>query len=117
MIPVPIIFTYNYNMLLMYLDIFYLSSFKASTIDFCFLEKTLKKLSAFKAAVLWYSNDECLLKTFYKKLNILICINTLYYCVYNYVCNIKIKFKIINKITSLAFFQLLNGSEDKIPSF
>lgn len=35
----------------------------------------------------------------------------------NYVCNIKIKFKIINKITSLAFFQLLNGSEDKKPSF
>jgi len=48
----PIIFAYNYNMLLVYLDIFYLSSSKVSTIDFCFLEKTLKKLSAFKAAVL-----------------------------------------------------------------
>lgn len=35
----------------------------------------------------------------------------------SYNCNIKIKFKIINKITSLAFFQLLNGSEDKKPSF
>lgn len=86
---------------------FYLSSSKAFIIDFCLFEYTFKKLSAFITAVLWYSNVECLSKTYYYKIHKL----KYYLLPYSFIA------KLINSNTSLAFFQLLNAIKDRNPNF